>query len=128
MKEVNAHIGKDRYQTTLTSRGHAIIADEPATSNGTDLGPAPEELLLMSLASCTAITLRMYADRSQLAVDTIDVNIISDKIENTFVINRKININGTLNDEQRGKLLKIADACPVHKILNNPIRINTTLV
>jgi putative redox protein len=128
MKQVNAHIGKDRYQTTLTSRGHALISDEPATSNGTDLGPAPEELLLMSLASCTAITLRMYADRSQLPVDAIDVNITSDKIEDTFIFNRDITISGTLSEEQRGKLFRVADACPVHKILTHPIKINTTLV
>lgn len=124
---VRAIIGEDRYRTELTVSGKTVIADEPEDLGGTNLGPAPGEFLMISLASCTAITLRMYADRKQWPVTQIQVEVAMEKEESTTVFQREIFLAGELTDEQRERLLQIANACPVHKTLSNPIRIDTRL-
>ena len=125
---VTAIIGKDQYKTELISSGHYLIADEPHELNGTNLGPAPGEFLMVSLASCTAITLRMYANRKNWPVDRIKVEVNFKKIDNKTIFNSEILLEGLLDDEQRSRLLQIAKVCPVHKTLTNPIEINTKLV
>lgn len=82
---------------------------------------------MISLASCTAITLRMYADRKQWPVTQIQVEVAMEKVEATTVFQREIFLAGELTDEQRERLLQIANACPVHKTLINPIQIDTRL-
>lgn len=125
---VTAIIGKDQYKTELITSGHYLIADEPAEKNGTNLGPTPQEFLLSALASCTAITLRMYADRKQWPVDLVkvDVSVETTKEKSTFKC--EISIEGTLDESQRAKMVQIAKSCPVHKILTNPIEVNTELL
>lgn len=127
MANIVAHIGKHKYQTTITNQRHTLVADEPAELDGSDLGPTPDELLMMSLASCTAITLRMYADRKQWALDEIEVHVSMSKQADKTVFERSIHPKGELTEEQTSRLIQIAKACPVHKILTTPIEINTTL-
>ncbi|OCX51380.1 peroxiredoxin [Mucilaginibacter sp. PPCGB 2223] len=122
-----AHIGREHYQTTITSAGHTLIADEPETSMGTDLGMSPYSLLLASLGSCTAITLRMYADRKMWVVDGIEVKLDLYRINSETIIERVISFSGNLTDEQRNRLLTIANSCPVHQILTGNIDIKTRL-
>jgi putative redox protein len=124
---VTATIGKDRYRTEITTGGKTVIADEPEELGGTDLGPAPGEFLMIALASCTAITLRMYADRKQWPMDKISVEVNFEKVDNKTIFSREISLEGALDDEQRKRLLQIANACPVHKTLINPIEIQTSL-
>jgi putative redox protein len=124
---VTATIGKDRFRTEITAGGKTVIADEPEELGGTDAGPAPGEFLMISLASCTAITLRMYADRKQWPVDKISVEVNFEKVDNKTIFSREISLEGSLDDEQRKRLLQIANACPVHKTLTNPIEIQTSL-
>ncbi len=124
---VTATIGRDAYKTELVTSGHLLIADEANEIGGKNLGPAPGEFLMLSLASCTAITLRMYADRKQWPVEKIRVEVTSDKIENSTVFTRHIYFEGTIDNVQRDRLLQIANACPVHKTLTNPIEIKTIL-
>lgn len=128
MQNITATIGKDHYQTVLTNSRHQIIADEPKEYEGTDLGPNPHELLMMSLASCTAITLRMYADRKKWEIEQIivEVNYSKEQGKNTF--NRQISVVGSISEDEKTRLLHIANACPVHKTLTHPIEINTTLL
>lgn len=125
---VTAIIGKDHYRTELLASGKTIYADEPEEVGGTDLAPAPGEFLLISLASCTAITLRMYADRKKWDVTKIRVEVASQKLEFKMQFIREISLEGNLDDEQRQRLLQIANSCPVHKTLTNPIEIETSLV
>lgn len=129
MAQVHAAIGKAHYATTITTATHTLVADEPVAHGGTATGFAPEELLAASLASCTSITLRMYADRKQYAVESIevDVTVSRDNTLNTTVIARKITIHGPITDEERNRLLEIANKCPVHKILSNQITIITDI-
>ena len=125
---VTAIIGKDHYRTEILAGGKTVVADEPEEVGGKDEGPAPGEFLLISLASCTAITLRMYADRKKWPVDKIRVEVASERSELKTNFIRHVYLEGSLTEEQRQRLLEIANACPVHKVLSHPIEINTKLL
>lgn len=125
---VKARIEKSLYATNLnTERNHHVLADEPESENGTDLGPTPDELLMMSLASCTAITLRMYANRKNWTVDAINVTVELERVEGKSIFTRSIELEGVIGEDGQKRLLAIANACPVHKTLSNPIEIKTLL-
>lgn len=124
---VTASIGRDHYRTEILASGKTIIADEPEELDGTDLGPAPGEFLLVSLASCTAITLRMYADRKKWDVSSIKVEASFEKLEFKSLFILDVYLEGSLDEAQRKRLLQIAKSCPVHKTLANPIEIDTSL-
>jgi putative redox protein len=125
---VTAIIGKEHYKTELIASGKSLVADEPEEVGGTDKGPAPGEFLMMSLASCTAITVRMYADRKKLPLDKVRVEVTFEKQQFKGVFTRDVYLEGELSEEDRQKLLEIAEKCPVHKTLSNPIEIETKLV
>ena len=124
---VTAIIGRDRYRTELITNGHHLVADEPEEVGGKNLGPGPGEFLMVSLASCTAITVRMYADRKQWPLEKIRVEVTSERSDKTTIFTRHVYFEGALDDVQRNRLLQIANACPVHKTLTHPIEIKTEL-
>ena len=124
---VTALIGKDKYKTEITSGNHQLLADERIESAGQDLGPEPPEFLKIALASCTAITLRMYADRKNIPLTQVKVEVESVKTEWKTIFKRTVYLEGDLSAEQRTRLLEIANACPVHKTLTNPIEVDTRL-
>lgn len=122
-------LDRSHYKTKVYAGGHFIYSDEPESIGGTDEGMTPGGLLLASLGSCTAITVRMYADRKQYNLDAIKVElaICNEKDMNKeTTITRRIELTGTLTDEERQRLMQIADKCPIHKILSNPIKIETS--
>jgi putative redox protein len=129
MDKVTAHIGADLYKTEINSATHTIISDEPESAGGMDLGFAPNELLASSLAACTCITLRMYANRKgwKLTDVKVEVTLDIDPIENKAKIIRDIQLFGDLDNDQIARLLNIANKCPIHKILSNTIAISTIL-
>jgi putative redox protein len=129
MGKITANIGTELYKTEIESETNLIISDEPKSSGGQDLGFAPNELLASSLAACTAITLRMYANRKgwELTDVKVEVSFETDSLENKFKIVRDIQLLGNLDEDQQARLLIIADKCPIHKILTNPIEITTAL-
>ena len=118
-----ACIASDNYHVSLQNGRHEFSADEPLFKGGTDTGPDPDELLEASLASCTAITLRMYANRKQWPVATITVTVAVERSPGKTIFHRNILINGTIGDEARNRLLEIAKACPVSRILTGPSEI-----
>jgi len=122
-----AIIGNDVYRTELKARKHQVIADEPEDVGGKDLGPRPGDFYRMSLASCTAITLRMYANRKNFEVKQIQVTVSTEEGLGKTILHTNIEISGTLDEAQRQRMLQIAKLCPVHKVLTNPIEIETTL-
>lgn len=124
---VIATIGQETYKTELVATGHQLIADEPLDVGGHDEGPAPGQYLQMALASCTAITLRMYANRKKWPLEKVRVEVDTEKNEGTTTFKRQIILTGDLTTEHRERLLQIANACPVHKVLTNPIEITTSL-
>jgi len=121
-----AQIGYTKYQTIVSSGNHQIIVDEPETIEGGDTGMEPHGLLLGSLGSCTAITLRMYINRKMWPVDEITVDLELFKTETGVTIKRWLNFKEELSEVQRNRLLQIADACPIHKILTGSIHIETS--
>lgn len=122
-----AIIGRDQYKTDLILDSHTLIGDEPLDNGGKDLGPAPGDLLRLSLASCTAITLRMYANRKEMDVEKIEVKVSSESVDSKAIFHRHVIITGNINEHQRQRMLQIANACPIHKTLTNPIEVLTKL-
>jgi len=114
---VKATINKEHYACAVTNGSHDIVVDEPVELGGTHKGFAPKGLLMASLASCVAITLRMYVDRKGWAVDKIEVevNMGIENAQNIFL--EEITCTGDLTEEQKQKLEDIAAKCPVSKIL-----------
>lgn len=130
MPKVSAHIGKELYRTEIkSSSGNIVIADEPQVNGGQDLGFSPKELLVSALAACTSATLRMYADRKgwNLEEVKVDIELERDEALNKTVIKRHLYLSGNLDETQRARLLSVAKSCPVHKILTNPIEIETAM-
>ncbi|WP_153100804.1 OsmC family protein [Paraburkholderia hayleyella] len=131
---VTAQISSTNFKVALDDGAHAWFADEPKADGGGDRGPTPVALLLSSLGACTAITLKMYAQRKGWPLDDVHVTLAleSNSTNSTnsnegAAIERRIVLEGHLSGEQRERLLQIANACPVHKILTHPVSIRTGL-
>ncbi|WP_438275058.1 bifunctional alpha/beta hydrolase/OsmC family protein [Nitrobacter sp.] len=128
---------RSKFQQTVTVGPHRLIADEPSTAGGDDTGPGPYDFLLAALGACTSMTLRLYADRKALPLERVAVTLRHNRIHaedcaecetKTGLIDqieREIAMEGVLDPEQRGKLMEIADKCPVHRTLTSEIRIVT---
>jgi putative redox protein len=117
------------YRTELRAGAHAFVADEPVAAGGTDAGPTPYDLLLGAIAACTAMTLHMYADRKGWPLEEVAVRIrnsrsyaadcadCATKAVGFRRLERRIEMRGALDDEQRARLLAVADRCPVKQSL-----------
>ena len=136
---VSAHIGGSGFRVEIEAGAHAFVADEPLEAGGTDDGPTPYDLILAALGACTAMTLRMYADRKQWPLESVTVHLHhgrshaadEQQCENRPMrldqIERTLEILGPLTDEQRVRLAEIAERCPVHRTLDAGVRITTRL-
>ena len=109
------------YQHDIEIRDHRLVADEPEDEGGDDAGPRPTELLAASLASCTATTIEMYADRKGWDVGKVEVTVDYEpavsKEPPRFDVTIRIPLEEELTDEQRERILVIAGRCPVHRVL-----------
>ncbi len=148
MKKITVQSMPDHsYALFINDGRHAWVADEPTEEDGDDLGPSPYELLLSALGACTAMTLLMYARRKEWPLQEISVDLTHDKIyakdcglcteeEKQALgpegridkIERHISVRGDLNEEQVQRLLEIADRCPVHRTLQTPPKVFSTIV
>lgn len=126
---VTARIGKEHYATSIVFDSHTLTVDEPVHDGGTDLGPSPTEMVMAGLASCTAITVRMVADRNGWPLDGVDVSISIESTrveENTHTaITRHVILHGDLDAGRRERLMSVADACPVHRMLTGTVTVVT---
>ncbi|WP_298708064.1 OsmC family protein [Chitinophaga sp.] len=130
-KPVRGTIGEVKYRCVIEWRNGTFIADEPVPSGGQDSGPDPFTLFLSSLASCTLATLRMYIDRKGWDIPSITVNCnmwqrISDGKLTSF-IDRDVYFHPDADPEQKERLLQIAKACPISKMLENTMVIRTEI-
>jgi putative redox protein len=132
---VTARVGPRGFRVDVRARGHALVADEPVPLGGTDAGATPYEYLLGALSGCMAMTLRMYADRKGWPLEGVQVKLRSgrsherdceqcatEKVGITR-IERQIELSGPLADEQRQRLLQIAERCPLKQTLERGIRV-----
>lgn len=123
-----ASIASTAYRAEIRNGRHELTADEPLNLGGGDTGPTPDELLEAALASCTAITLRMYANRKEWPVTEINVAVYLERKDDKTIFSRNIQIEGTIGEAQKERLLQIAKACPVSKTLSESIDIKTQIV
>ena len=117
-----------KWRVELRAGAHHFVADEPATKGGGDTGPSPMALVLSGLAACTVTTLRMYADRKEWKLATIEVDVrynVGDDEQSS--INRTITIHPELDAEQIDRLTEIADRTPVTQAVRAGIPITTTV-
>lgn len=129
--------GHGKFQQAVTAGPHRLTADEPIPVGGDDTGPGPYDFLLAALGACTSMTLRLYAERKALPLDRVTVTLRHSKVHAADCaecetktgtldqIEREIAMEGTLDPEQRRKLIDIADKCPVHRTLTSEVRITT---
>ncbi len=123
MKKVVAR-RREGYAHELAVRTHTLLADEPPDAGGTDTGPTPTELLALSLASCTAITVEMYAGRKGWDLGEVEVEV-SYELEAATPTGYEVvvNVPRPLDDDQRDRLHVIAGKCPVHRALTGDVTI-----
>lgn len=131
-KPIKGTIGLQKYKTAIYWRNGVLITDEPKQLGGQDLGPDPYTLLLSSLVGCTLATLRMYIDHKELTISEIDVEAnMFHKIENYATVaymERKIVFRDQPDKELQQRLLKVAENCPISKMLKGNINISTELI
>ena len=139
-REVLVNGSTEGFVQEIVVDGHHLIADEPAAVGGADSGPNPYDLLLASLGACTSMTIGMYAGRKQWPLDSVRVRLRHSRIHAEDCANCEtmegmldridceVELQGTLSEEQRGRLLEIANKCPVHHTLKAEIDIKTQLV
>ncbi|MFE7777970.1 alpha/beta fold hydrolase [Streptomyces sp. NPDC057445] len=115
--------GTGKFQQSVTSGRHRLIADEPRSFGGADTGPGPFDLLLAGLGACTSMTVRMYADSKQLPLEQVTVSL---RMKGKDTILKDLVLSGDLTAEQRQKLHETADRCPVHRTLTGDLTIETS--
>lgn len=133
--DVVVTIGKSGFQTTVQAGEHTFTADEPKSVGGTNQGPSPYDYLIAALGACTAMTVRMYADREKWPLDSVKVTLGHSRIHEKDCeeceerdvgldqIERSVELSGDLTEEQHLRLIKVADRCPVGQSLERGVRI-----
>jgi putative redox protein len=128
-----------KFQQTIRVGRHTLVADEPVAVGGLDSGPGPYDLLLAGLGACTAMTLRLYAERKQLPLERVSVKLAHSRIHAQDCetcetkegmldhIDKEITVEGALDDDARARLLEIAEKCPVNRTLKSEIDIRGTI-
>lgn len=126
MKTLNASIKNTPFKTEINTEDHVIYADEPVELGGENTAPSPFELLIASLASCTLITLKMYANRKEWEIEEIKLKIEHDEVSKE--IQRVIELIGANSEVNKERMLLIANKCPIHKLLESVLNIQTEII
>lgn len=127
MPHATADIGTDNYTVSLVAGHHSLISDEGVAAGGRDAGAAPHELLCAALGACTAITLRMYAQRKAWELRAVHVDVLLQIDGKEHTITRRLRFEGDLDEAQRTRLADIAERTPVTLTLKQGATITTIL-
>src|SRR5262245_19753796 len=127
MAHARASISTTNYRTEIVTGHHKVTADEGPALGGKDVGPGPYELLTSALAACTAITLRMYAERKQWPVTAVHADVHFVREGDKQHIDRVLTIEGAVDAEQKKRMVEIAERTPVTLTLKGGLEIRTTL-
>ncbi len=121
--------GRGKFQLEIKAAGGSIVVDEPVAAGGLGSGPSPYDLLASALGACTAMTIRLYAERKAWPLKSVSVRVLHHRGEpgekERFA--REVVLAGDLTPEQRQRLLEIAQRCPVHQTLENGADVITVL-
>ncbi len=127
MAQATASIGTTNYETAITTGHHRLKADEGPELGGKDAGPGPYDLLASALGACTVITLRMYAERKSWPVEAVHAEVHFVREGDKQHIDRRLRIDGNVDDAQRKRMAEIAERTPVTLTLKRGLEIRTTL-
>jgi putative redox protein len=129
MKANAQRVDHDGLKHTVSVRRHHLTVDEPESNGGTDEGPNPQEMLAVSLASCTAITIEMYAQRKGWEIGDVDVDVDYEPAQrgSPTKFTMDVRLPKELPEDQREKLMQIAAKCPVHRTLEGEVMFDETV-
>jgi len=128
IRNAQSQFGVGSFQQKLAIGDFHLLADVEAASGGDNTGPSPHEYLAVALASCTSMTLKMYAGRKSMNLTNAIVTVQVERENDIEKFNRDIQLFGELAEEEKQRLLEIANKCPIHKALSGEIQIKTQLV
>lgn len=129
-QDITGSIGTQKYLCTISWRNGKLLMDEPESIGGNDSGPDPYSTFLASLAGCTLSTLRMYIDRKGWEIPEVSISLNfaqENHLELETIISRTLSFSSEISEEQKERLLLIAEKCPISKLLKNNITINTNI-
>jgi putative redox protein len=127
MREVTSETASGKLGQRVSVGPHSLMADEPKDEGGDDTGPSPHEFLLAALATCTSMTVKLYADRKAWPLRKVHIRTSGRTEGGVFWIERVLRVDGDLGPDQRSRLVEIAEKCPVARTLLGTIRIVTQL-
>jgi putative redox protein len=128
-RQVEVSTGEGKFAQNISVGPYRLVADELAADGGADKEPLPHEFLLMGLGACTSMTVKLYADRKGIPLESVDVKVQGKRDEaEGFVVELDLTLHGKLDAAQRERLLQIAGKCPVHRTLTRSTKISTRLL
>jgi putative redox protein len=128
MRKVVSQFGEGPLQQKLSTGDLQYLSDVEVSRGGSGTGPSPHEFLGAALAACTSMTLKMYSDRKSINLKNAIVTVDIERHDDVEVFTRHIELIGDLDDQQRARMLEIAQRCPIHKALAGEVQIKTQLV
>ena len=128
MRKVVSQFGQGPLQQKLTTGDLHYVSDAEVSKGGNGTGPSPHEFLGAALAACTSMTLKMYSERKSIQLKNAIVTVDIERHDDVEIFTRHIELVGDLDDEQKARMLEIAQRCPIHKALAGEIQIKTQLV
>jgi putative redox protein len=128
MRKVVSQFGEGPLQQKLSTGDLQYLSDVEVSRGGSGTGPSPHEFLGAALAACTSMTLKMYSERKSINLKNAIVTVDIERHDDVEVFIRHIELIGDLDDQQRARMLEIAQRCPIHKALAGEVQIKTQLV
>ncbi|HEX3597303.1 MAG TPA: OsmC family protein, partial [Polyangiaceae bacterium] len=115
-RQVEVSTGEGKFAQNVSVGPYRLVADELSADGGSDKGPVPHEFLLVGLGACTSMTVKLYAERKNIPLESVDVRVRGSRDDTEgLVVEVELTLHGALDDAQRERLLQIAGKCPVHR-------------